>query len=108
VWNYIKAQNIELPSLYFAHKRSVFERKGVLMPTTPLIKRLPHEIPQEHWVRFRTVGDMSCTAAVASMAKDIDTVIQEISGATISERGARMDDQRSEGAMEERKKAGYF
>ena len=108
VWNYIKAQNIELPSLYFAHKRSVFERKGVLMPTTPLIKRLPHEVPQEHWVRFRTVGDMSCTAAVASMAQDIDTVIEEISGATISERGARIDDQRSEGAMEERKKAGYF
>ena len=108
VWNYIKAQNIELPSLYFAHKRSVFERKGVLMPTTSLIKRLPHEVPQEHWVRFRTVGDMSCTAAVASMAQDIDTVIQEISGATISERGARIDDQRSEGAMEERKKAGYF
>lgn len=108
VWNYIKSQNIELPSLYFAHKRSVFERKGVLMPTTPLIKRLPHEVPQEHWVRFRTVGDMSCTAAVASMAQDIDTVIQEISGATISERGARIDDQRSEGAMEERKKAGYF
>lgn len=108
VWNYIREENLELPSLYFAHKRWVFERKGSLMPVSPLLERSEHEQPIETWVRFRTVGDMSCTAAVTSTAQDIDRVIEEISGATISERGARLDDQRSEGAMEERKKAGYF
>lgn len=107
VWEYIRYENLKIPSIYFSHQRTVFFRDGQLMPCSDFIHHNPNEAFQEH-VRFRTVGDMSCTAAVPSKALDLDTVINEIKGSSISERGARMDDKRSEGAMEERKKVGYF
>ncbi len=107
VWEYIRYENLEIPSIYFSHQRTVFFRDEQLMPCSDFIHHNPNEAFQEH-VRFRTVGDMSCTAAVPSKAIDLDTVINEIKGSSISERGARMDDKRSEGAMEERKKVGYF
>jgi sulfate adenylyltransferase subunit 2 len=107
VWEYIRKENLEIPSIYFSHKRAVFVRDGQLMPSSDFIFNEKEETFIES-VRFRTVGDMSCTAAVPSEAIDLDTVIDEIRDSAISERGARMDDKRSEGAMEERKKIGYF
>lgn len=107
VWEYIRQENLEIPSIYFAHRRKVFVRDGQLMPCSNFIYHKPEDAYVEN-VRFRTVGDMSCTAAVPSDAIDLDTVIDEIRGSSISERGARMDDKRSEAAMEERKKVGYF
>jgi sulfate adenylyltransferase subunit 2 len=108
VWNYIKRENIELPSVYFAHKRAVFLRDGLIWSDSPFIHRDQEETVFEKEVRFRTVGDMTCTAAVASSASSLEDVIAEIDAAEISERGARIDDKRSEAAMEERKEAGYF
>ena len=107
VWEYIRKENLEIPSIYFSHKRVVFVRDGQLMPSSDFIFNEKEETFIES-VRFRTVGDMSCTAAVPSEAIDLDTVIDEIRDSAVSERGARMDDKRSEGAMEERKKVGYF
>ncbi len=107
VWEYIRKENLEIPSIYFSHKRAVFVRDGQLMPSSDFIFNEKEETFIES-VRFRTVGDMSCTAAVPSEAIGLDTVIDEIRDSAISERGARMDDKRSEGAMEERKKVGYF
>ena len=107
VWEYIKQEELELPSIYFAHKRNIYIREGQWMPVCDF-----HVIEQdkieEKTVRFRTVGDMSCTAAVLSEADSVDQIITEIKASSFSERGARMDDKRSEGAMEERKKVGYF
>jgi len=108
VWNYIKREKIELPSVYFTHKRNVFMRDGLIWSDSEFIHKDPSEEVFEMDVRFRTVGDMTCTAAVDSVAHEIDQVIAEIASAEISERGARIDDQRSEAAMEERKEAGYF
>lgn len=108
VWTYIREENIPLPELYFSHRRPVFERDGMLWADSPHINKDPGEVPFEATVRFRTVGDMTCTAAVASTATAIDDVIAEIVSAEISERGARMDDKRSEAAMEKRKQQGYF
>ena len=108
VWNYIQREKIQIPSLYYAHKRKVFNRDGLWMPYSDFIQvRESDEIITAN-VRFRTVGDMTCTAAVLSDAFEIDNIIHEISGSSFSERGARIDDKRSEGAMEERKKIGYF
>jgi len=107
VWEYIRHEQLEIPSIYFSHRRKVFLRDGQLMPCSDFIMH-DTDAAFEERVRFRTVGDMSCTAAVPSEAVDLDTVIDEIRGSSISERGARMDDKRSEGAMEERKKVGYF
>lgn len=109
VWDYIREENMELPSIYFAHKRKVFERDGLIWPVNDdFVYREEDELVTEKIVRFRTVGDMSCTAAVASLAFDIDAVVQEITDSLISERGARIDDKRSEAAMEKRKQQGYF
>jgi sulfate adenylyltransferase subunit 2 len=108
VWNYIREENIALPSIYFAHRRSIIERDGLYWPASPYLNTTEEEIPFEASVRFRTVGDMTCTAAVLSEAAGIDAVIAEIESATISERGARIDDRRSESAMETRKNQGYF
>lgn len=108
VWNYIKRENIEIPSVYFAHNRKVFLRDGLIWSDSEYINKDPNEKVIEKVVRFRTVGDMTCTAAVESDAADIDTVIGEIIAAEISERGARIDDKRSEAAMEKRKEVGYF
>lgn len=107
VWEYIRQEKLEIPSIYYAHDRTVFKRDGQLMPVTDFYQIDQNQI-EIQTVRFRTVGDMSCTAAVLSEAKDLDLVIEEIRSSSYSERGARMDDKRSEGAMEERKKVGYF
>jgi sulfate adenylyltransferase subunit 2 len=108
VWNYIKEEKLAIPSIYYSHKRQIIERDGLYWPASPFLNTTNDEVPFEATVRFRTVGDMTCTAAVLSDAVDIDTIIEEIKEATISERGARIDDKRSEAAMEKRKNVGYF
>jgi sulfate adenylyltransferase subunit 2 len=109
VWQYIKKEQLELPSIYFSHEREVFERDGMLYATAPFLERYPHETPFRAIVRFRTVGDMSCTGAVRSTAKTLDEVIAEVATARVTERGAtRADDRFTEAAMEDRKKEGYF
>ncbi|WP_026904447.1 sulfate adenylyltransferase subunit CysD [Pedobacter glucosidilyticus] len=108
VWNYIKRENIELPSVYFAHERDVIMRNGQWMAASEYLNMDEEDIITRKKVRFRTVGDMTCTAAVESDKDQIDDIILEISQSKISERGARMDDKVSEAAMEDRKKGGYF
>jgi sulfate adenylyltransferase subunit 2 len=112
VWQYVEREGLELPSIYFAHKREVFLREGMLLATGPFTmprEELPEEEPFVASVRYRTVGDMTCTAAVASEAATVAAVIAETAAARISERGAtRRDDRQSEAAMEDRKREGYF
>ena len=108
VWNYIQRKQIQIPSLYYAHERKVFNRDGLWMPYSDFIQIGENDEVITANVRFRTVGDMTCTAAVLSDAFELDNIIHEISSSSFSERGARIDDKRSEGAMEERKKIGYF
>lgn len=109
VWQYIERENIELPSIYYTHKRPVVERKGLLVPITPLTPAREGETIEERDVRFRTVGDITCTAPVASLAATPAEIVIETLAADISERGAtRMDDKTSEASMEKRKKEGYF
>lgn len=108
VWHYIRQEKLEIPSIYYAHEREVFMRDNQWMPVSDYVNVEENDERKHTSVRFRTVGDMSCTAAVLSEATELDTIINEIGGSNFSERGARMDDKRSEGAMEERKKVGYF
>lgn len=108
VWNYIQKENIPLPSIYFAHERSCIVRDGLLYPESPYLNRQTDEPIVRKWVRFRTVGDMTCTAAVESRATELADVIEEIRHAKVTERGSRIDDKRSDAAMEDRKKGGYF
>jgi sulfate adenylyltransferase subunit 2 len=109
VWQYIREERIELPPIYFAHKREVFRRDGMLYAMSDFIELLPGEEPFEESVRFRTVGDMSCTGAIASTAATLESVVAEIAATRITERGeTRADDRISEAAMEDRKKEGYF
>jgi sulfate adenylyltransferase subunit 2 len=109
VWDYIREKGLEVPSIYFAHERKVFERDGMLLAATDAVQRLPREVPFDATVRFRTVGDMTCTGAIRSSARTIEEVVAETSVATITERGAtRADDKLSEAAMEDRKREGYF
>ena len=109
VWSYIAQESIEIPSIYFAHKRKTFYRDGLIWSADDeIVYRDKEEKVEERMVRFRTVGDMSCTAAVLSDAIDIAKVVAEIRDSSISERGARIDDKRSEAAMERRKQQGYF
>ncbi|MEL6975516.1 MAG: sulfate adenylyltransferase subunit CysD [Bacteroidota bacterium] len=109
VWSYIQQEQIEIPSIYFAHKRNTFLRDGLIWSAEDeVVFRAEDEVIEERTVRFRTVGDMSCTAAVESEADTIDKVVSEIRASKISERGARIDDKRSEAAMEKRKQQGYF
>jgi sulfate adenylyltransferase subunit 2 len=108
VWTYIENEDLEIPSIYFAHKRNVFIRDGLIWSASEHVYRDEEEQVEERMVRFRTVGDMSCTAAVDSYAETISQVVGEIRDSSISERGARIDDKRSEAAMEERKQQGYF
>jgi len=108
VWNYIRREKIELPTIYFAHEREVITRNGQLMAASPFLNMDSEDVVERRNVRFRTVGDMTCTAAVESYAFEIDNIIDEISASRVSERGARMDDKVSEAAMEDRKKGGYF
>ena len=108
VWSYIEQEQIEIPSIYFSHRRKVFLRDGMIWSHSPFVYQEENEEIEERIVRFRTVGDMSCTAAVDSYAATIAEVVGEIRTSTISERGARIDDKRSEAAMEKRKQQGYF
>ncbi len=109
VWSYIEKEQIEIPSIYFAHQRNTFVRDGLIWSAEDeVVFRAEDEVVEERTVRFRTVGDMSCTAAVESTANTIEKVVAEIRESKISERGARIDDKRSEAAMEKRKQQGYF
>jgi sulfate adenylyltransferase subunit 2 len=108
VWQYIAQENMPLPSIYFAHQRKVFMRNGQLLADMPFIEKLPHEKPELMEVRYRTVGDATCTGAVISSASTLEDIIQEVASSRVTERGGRADDQRSEAAMEDRKRQGYF
>ncbi|GHC47667.1 sulfate adenylyltransferase [Alcaligenes pakistanensis] len=109
VWQYIQREAIDLPSIYYTHSREVVERQGLIVPITPLTPLLDGESSEWRDVRFRTVGDISCTCPVLSTAASVQDIIAETALATITERGAtRMDDQTSEASMEHRKKQGYF
>ena len=109
VWQYIAREAIEIPAIYFAHERDVFERDRMLYAANPFVKLLPNESVRREIVRFRTIGDMSCTGAVKSNASTLAEVIAEVAAARITERGAtRADDRFTEAAMEDRKREGYF
>ncbi len=108
VWQYIQLEGIELPSLYFTHDRDIINRDGVLLAASDIVYPVPGETVERKLIRFRTIGDMTCTGAVESSASTIDDIVSEVASARVTERGARTDDKRSEAAMEDRKKAGYF
>ncbi len=109
IWQYIEAEGIEVPSIYYAHEREVFLRDGMWLAVTPFVTVMEGEEPEVRTVRYRTVGDASCTGAVESSAVTITQVIDEVSATRITERGAtRADDRASEAAMEDRKREGYF
>ena len=108
VWQYIAAEQIPIPSIYFAHEREVFDRRGTTLAKTDFIELLPGEKLERRTVRFRTIGDATCTGAVFSDAGTLEDIIQEVASARETERGGRADDRRSEAAMEDRKKQGYF
>ena len=109
VWQYIAVEDVELPNIYFAHEREVFARDGMLYATSDFVELLPDEEPFTASVRYRTVGDMSCTGAVQSGAVTLADVVAEIAATRITERGeTRADDRVTEAAMEDRKREGYF
>ncbi len=108
VWQYILKENIPLPTIYFTHKRKVINRDGTLLADSDFLVKRPTEIAEERIIRFRTIGDMTCTGAVESTASTLEEIIIEVAASRTTERGTRADDKRSEAAMEDRKKAGYF
>ncbi len=108
VWQYAKIEKIDLPNLYFAHEREVLDRNGSLLAVSDFVTPRENENPTTETVRFRTIGDATCTGAVRSNASSIDEVISEVAASRVTERGSRADDRRSEAAMEDRKKQGYF
>ncbi|WP_028981466.1 sulfate adenylyltransferase subunit CysD [Sporocytophaga myxococcoides] len=108
VWQYIAMEKLEIPTIYFSHKRTIVDRNGMLLAKSDYITLLKDEHYEERTIRFRTVGDMTCTGAVESDASTLDEIIQEVAAARQTERGTRADDKRSEAAMEDRKKQGYF
>jgi sulfate adenylyltransferase subunit 2 len=108
VWQYILMEKLEIPSIYFSHKREVVNRGGVLLAKCDYITLIGDEVYENREVRFRTVGDMTCTGAVESSASTLEDIILEVASARVTERGGRADDKRSEAAMEDRKKLGYF
>jgi sulfate adenylyltransferase subunit 2 len=109
VWQYIAQEHLEVPSIYYAHKRQVFERDGMLYALSPHVQLIDGETPFEASVRYRTVGDMTCTGAVRSLATTLPEVVSEIAATRITERGeTRADDRVTEAAMEDRKREGYF
>ncbi|HTX64821.1 MAG TPA: sulfate adenylyltransferase subunit CysD [Opitutaceae bacterium] len=108
IWRYIEAEQLDLPALYFAHEREVVRRDGMLLARTPHATLLPGERWESRRVRFRTVGDATCTGAVESNAATVAEIIHEVAVARVTERGGRADDRRSDSAMEDRKRAGYF
>ena len=108
IWQYIKSENIDIPELYLSHKRPCFIRDGVILAKTSFIETKESENIEQMQVRFRTIGDATCTGATLSDADNLDKIIDEVSASRITERGGRADDKRSEAAMEDRKKDGYF
>lgn len=108
VWQYIQQEKIEIPSIYFTHERECFVRDQVIYAHSSFMQLKPGEKVERKRVRFRTIGDMSCTGAVSSDASTLDEIIEEVASSRVTERGSRIDDKRSEAAMEDRKKAGYF
>lgn len=108
VWQYIYMESIEIPSLYFTHKRKVFYRDGVWLATAPFMKLKENEKIVEKDVRCRTIGDITCTGVTLSTAKTLEDIVKEVAASRVTERGGRYDDKRSEAAMEDRKKEGYF
>lgn len=108
VWQYIAKENIAIPNIYFSHKREVVERGGMLLANSPYLKLKDSEKAMEKIVRCRTVGDMTCTGVVESIATTLEDIIAEVAAARVTERGGRADDKRSETAMEDRKRQGYF
>ena len=108
IWQYIYLENIHIPSLYYTHEREVFNRDGVWLAAAPFMKRKDKEEVVTKRVRCRTIGDISCTGLSLSSAEDLEDIIQEIAATRVTERGSREDDKRSESAMEDRKKEGYF
>ena len=108
IWQYTKKENISIPNLYLTHKRKCFVRDGVILAKTDFIETKPSEEIKDMQIRFRTIGDATCTGAVSSNASNIDEIINEVAATRITERGGRSDDKRSEAAMEDRKKEGYF
>ncbi len=108
VWQYIAMENLAIPQIYFTHQREIVVRDGMLLAKSPFITLMKEEAYEPRQIRFRTVGDMTCTGAVESDAASIDAIIQEVASAKVTERGGRADDKRSEAAMEDRKKQGYF
>lgn len=108
VWQYILQEKIEIPSIYFTHERECFMRDGVIYAHSNVIPLKPTEKVEKMQVRFRTIGDISCTGAVLSKANTLEEIVEEVAATRVTERGSRIDDKRSEAAMEDRKKAGYF
>lgn len=108
VWQYILMEDVDMPSLYFSHERDVFVRDGVVMAATDFIQRRDSEVVEKKIVRFRTIGDATCTGAVYSKAHSLEDIVEEVAASRTTERGTRADDKRSEAAMEDRKKDGYF
>lgn len=108
VWQYIESEGIGMPSLYFSHQRNVVDRDGVLLAESEFNRLLPSDAWEERTVRFRTIGDVTCTGATESTAATLDEIIAEVAAARVTERGGRSDDKRSEAAMEDRKRVGYF
>ncbi|HKL07466.1 MAG TPA: sulfate adenylyltransferase subunit CysD [Bacteroidales bacterium] len=108
VWQYILLENIPIPNLYFSHERKVIERDGTILAAGEYVQLKEDEVPEKRIIRFRTIGDMTCTGAVESKANSLEDIIAEVAATRITERGGRYDDKRSEAAMEDRKKEGYF
>lgn len=108
IWQYILLEKIALPSLYFSHEREVFVRNGVIYSANQFMPLKPSEKVEKQIVRFRTIGDMTCTGAVESVAQSLEDIIEEVAATRVTERGTRADDKRSEAAMEDRKIEGYF
>jgi len=108
VWQYIMLENIAIPNLYFSHVREVVERDGTILAAGEFVELKEGEVPEKRVIRFRTIGDMTCTGAVESKADSLEEIIEEVAATRITERGGRYDDKRSEAAMEDRKKEGYF
>ena len=108
VWQYIAMENVRIPHLYYSHERPCIQRDGVLLADTSFLNKKPEELPENLTVRFRTIGDATCTGATLSKAANIDEIIREVAATRVTERGTRADDKRSETSMEDRKKEGYF
>lgn len=108
VWQYILLEGIEMPSLYFTHKRKIFQRDGVWLADAPFMTKKESEIVEEKTVRCRTIGDITCTGLSLSSANSVEDIVYEIAASRVTERGSRADDKRSDAAMEDRKREGYF